>query len=420
MGGLWRAEADRNQCRPGEGPQHARWRRVAEKLPPLLGLVLLAGGAFAVRRELRHLSLQQIRDGLTSIPTVNLAAAAACTLLSYFILSFYDRLAIIHVGRRLSFGRTAFAAFCSYVLSHNLGFAAISGAAVRFRLYGNWGFGPIEITRVIAFCSVTYALGACALAAAVLLGEPAALGPLAAHLSPFFLRGMGLGFAAIVVAYVVLSFRFRVLRFWRITMPLPGPAMACGQIMVAALEGAATASIAYALLPAGVGLAFPAFLALYITCYSAGLLAGVPGGLGVFDGAMVLGLSPFLDAADAIVVILVFRLFYYVIPLFVAGLLFAGHELLLRGDIAWTRRKDPVAPLPIRSSGVIRESEADFSVTVAAAVTVLCGLLLLALHLVQRPSAIAFALPPPADPFASTSGSDVLDGLLRFAQATTD
>ena len=53
----------------------------------------------------------------------------------------------------------AFASFCAYALSHNLGFAAVSGAAVRYRLYAHWGLTPVQIAKTVAFCSLTFGLG---------------------------------------------------------------------------------------------------------------------------------------------------------------------------------------------------------------------------------------------------------------------
>ncbi len=383
-------------CRPG-------WQRLLLRLPPLLGLLLLAAALYAVQKEFRHLSLSSIRDSMLRIPGRSLGAAAGFTLLSYTVVSFYDRLATIHVGRRMSFGRTAFAAFCAYVLSHNLGFATISGAAVRFRLYGNWGLKPIEITRIIAFCSITYVLGACALTGGVLLLEPHALSMLSARVPHWALSAVGLAAWSLVAGYLALSARlpaFRVrLGAWQVVVPLPGLRMAVGQVAVAALDVSATAAIAYALLPPGIGLGYPAFLAIYIASYSAGLISTVPGGLGVFDAAMVLGLSPFLPSAAAITVILVFRLFYYIVPLFLAGLLFAGHELLLRGDTLLARRQGRPRSARLSPSGAIRDSEADFAVTVAVGAVMLCGAMLLALGLVEPASDLAFALPPPGTLF---------------------
>ena len=395
--------------------------RLGKLLPPLLGLLLLGGAIYAVQKEFRHLSIAQLRDSMAAIPTRSLLESAGFTLLSYAVLSFYDRLAVLHVGQRLSFGRTAFAAFCSYVLSHNLGFAAISGAAVRFRLYGNWGLAPLQITRIIAFCSITYVLGACALIGGVLLLEPGALASLHTHVPHAVLTLVGIGAWSVVAAYVALSARLSCVRIWRWTIPLPGVPMAIGQVAVASLDVAATAAIAYALLPPDIGLGYPAFLAIYIACYSAGLIASVPGGLGVFDGAMVLGLSPFIAPAGALVVILVFRLFYYIVPLFIAGLLFAGHEIFLRGDSLLAARGGAGRAPPARPSVAIRDSEADFAVTVAVGAVMLCGAMLLASNLVWAvPDDLALVMPTATGPGpAGVLGGDA-GGLPRLIETIGD
>ncbi len=409
-------------CAEGGARRSSRLKRLSGLLPPLLGLFLLVGAIYAVHNEFRHLSPARIRVTLGEIPAHALLLSAGFTVLSYFILSFYDRLAVAHVGRRLSFGRTAFAAFCSYVLSHNLGFAAISGAAVRFRLYGSWGLKPLEITRIIAFCSITYLLGACALIGGVLLLEPSALSALNAHLPRGLMAVVGVAAWAVVLAYIVLSARLPSVRLWRWTVPLPGVQMAIAQVVVSALDVAATAAIAYALLPAGIGLSYPAFLAIYIACYSAGLLASVPGGLGVFDGAMVLGLSPFMPAADAVAAILVFRLYYYILPLFLAGLLFAGHELFLRGDSLLAARAGVERAAPPRPSLAVRESEADFSVTVATGAVILCGAMLIATGLFHRaPDDLALLIPAlgPAGP-DGLFGGDAVGGFTRGIEAIGD
>ncbi|MCQ8277261.1 lysylphosphatidylglycerol synthase domain-containing protein [Acetobacteraceae bacterium KSS8] len=409
-------------CRPEPDGAPSRLKRLLGLLPPMLGLFLLVGAIYAVHNEFRHLSPGRIRATLGEIPSRALLLSAGFTLLSYFVLSFYDRLAVLHVGRRLSFGRTAFAAFCSYVLSHNLGFAAISGAAVRFRLYGSWGLKPLEITRIIAFCSVTYLLGACALVGGVLLLEPSALSALNAHLPRGAMAFVGVAAWAVVFAYVGLSARFPSVRLWRWTVPLPGVAMAIGQVVVSALDVAATAAIAYALLPAGIGLSYPAFLAIYIACYSAGLLASVPGGLGVFDGAMVLGLSPFVSAADAVATILVFRLYYYILPLFLAGLLFAGHELFLRGDSLLAARTGVERAAPPRPSLAVRETEADFSVTAATGAVILCGAMLIATGMFHRaPDDLTLLIPTlgPAGP-DGLLGGDPVGAFTRGIEAVGD
>lgn len=365
------------------------WKKRLRHLPHLVGLVLMVAAILVVQHEVRHLKMTDIRQAMEAIPAFQLWAAVGCTLLSYFILSFYDRLAAIQVGYgHLPFRRAAFAAFCSYVLSHNLGFSAVSGAAVRYRLYRNWGVNAFAITQIIAFCSATYLLGAAVLIGAVLILEPSVLPGIGNRVPQVVLAFVGGLLWLMVAGYIGLSFWLREFRFRKWVIALPSPRMAFMQTVVATAEVAATASIAFVLLPKGCGVDFGPFLAIYIASYTAGLVASVPGGLGVFDGAMLLALGPYMPAPQILGVVLIFRLFYYIIPLFLAGMMFAGHELFLRGDAALAKKKNrkrgkDAQVVRRRPSQVVRESEAAFSVAVATGAVSLCGVLLLCLVLME-------------------------------------
>ena len=118
---------------------------------------------------------------------------------------------------------------------------------------------------------------------------------------------------------------------------LPGWRMAIVQVVLATVDVAITASIFYALLPRRPALTWLIFLGVYVASYTAGLAANLPGGIGVFDTAILLGLAPYLSAPEIVGAIVVFRLYYYIIPLFLAGFLFAGNEILLRGGVLLRR-----------------------------------------------------------------------------------
>ncbi|GAN68069.1 transporter [Acetobacter orleanensis NRIC 0473] len=373
---------------PGQQPNCQGWRKWLKHLPHLIGLLLMVAAIGVVQHELRHLRLADIKQAMLSIPGHQLWLAVGCTFLSYFILSFYDRLAVTQVGyKQLSFRRTAFAAFCSYVLSHNLGFSAVSGAAVRYRLYRNWGVSSFAIAQIIAFCSATYLLGAAVLIGGVLVWEPQVIPMAGSRVPSGVLAVVGVLLWLCVLGYIGMAFRVRTFTFRKWTVDLPSPRMAVAQTVVAAADVAATAAIAYVLLPPNVGVDYGTFLAIYIASYTAGLVASVPGGLGVFDGAMLLALGPYMPAPQILGVVLIFRLFYYIIPLFMAGIMFAGHELFLRGDDALAKKKlrkqKTPAAVRIRPSQVVRESEADFSVAVATGTVSLCGLMLICLVLLD-------------------------------------
>ena len=134
-------------------------KKIGRQLPAVLGLMLLVGAVYVVWKEFRHLKIADIRAALEAIPPRALLISFAWTVLSYWVLTFYDRLGTFYAGHKVSYARVSFASFCAYSLSHNLGFAAVSGAAVRYRLYAHWGMTPFQIAKVVAFCSLTFTLG---------------------------------------------------------------------------------------------------------------------------------------------------------------------------------------------------------------------------------------------------------------------
>ncbi len=343
-------------------------------LPAVLGVALLVGAIYVVQHEFRHLKLKDIGDSLRAIPALALGFSFVWTILSYFFLTFYDRLGTIYAGHKVSYGRVAFASFCAYALSHNLGFAAVSGAAVRYRLYAHWGLTPLQIGKTIAFCSLTFGLGGMVLGGIVLFVEPTSVPFLGQHIPTVGLYAAGALLWAIVIGYVSLATVLGNFKVFGHEIALPGFRMALLQVALATVDVATTATIFYALLPSAPGLTWLMFLGVYVASYSAGLAANLPGGIGVFDAAMLLGLAPYMDAPPVVGAIVIFRLYYYIIPLFLAGSMFAGNEILLRGGGLLQRISRMSGP-----QAISKWSEPDFAVTAATGAVGLCGMVLLLL-----------------------------------------
>jgi len=376
-----------------EGPRIAGLDRLTSALrhaPALLGVVLLIGAIYVVQREFRSLRIEDIATALSNIPDRALALSFAATILSYAVLTLYDRLGTIYAGHKVSYRRVAFASFCAYALSHNLGFAAVSGAAVRFRLYAHWGLTTLQIGKVVAFCSLTFGLGGMVLGGAILFLEPGAVPFFGSHLPRLAMYGLGVALWGVVAGYVTLARVLRAVRLFGHEIALPGIRMAVLQVLLATADVAVTAAIFHALLPPAAGLTFLRFLAVYVASYSAGLAANLPGGIGVFDTAMLLGLAPYMEAPAIVGAILVFRLYYYVIPLFLAGTLFAGNEILLRSRSLLRRRT-------LRAPPTGRWSEPDFAVAAGTGVVALCGFLLLSLGVLAPPPDFSWIDPDFAD-----------------------
>jgi uncharacterized membrane protein YbhN (UPF0104 family) len=369
------------------------WKRYLSQLPAVLGVVLLIGAIYVVQREFRHLKIRDIAAALHAIPRAALIFAFVWTILSYFILTFYDRLGTIYAGHKVSYGRVAFASFCAYALAHNLGFAAVSGAAVRYRLYAHWGLTPLQIGKTVAFCSLTFGLGGLVLGGAILFLEPTTIPFFGQHLPILALHAAGALLWAIVVGYIVLSFVIGSFRLRGHRIDLPKWRMALLQVALATVDVAVTATIFFSLLPDAPNLTWTIFLGVYVASYTAGLAANLPGGIGVFDTAMLFGLEPYIDAPHIVGAIVVFRLYYYIIPLFLAGGLFAGNEIFLRGG--GLLRTAGAEPPGFRT--VTPWSEPDFAVATATAVVALCGAMLLTLGVLAPSTDYSWLDPEYAD-----------------------
>jgi phosphatidylglycerol lysyltransferase len=299
----------------------------------VFGLILLVVAVWVVQKEFRTLSVADVRAALEAIPEATLWKAAGWTLLAFAVLTIYDRLGSVYAGHPVSYARTSLASFCAYTLAHNLGFAAVSGAAVRYRFYAAWGLPPLAIAKVVAFTSLTFGLGGFALGGLVLVVEPEVLPGLGDHVPHWIMQAIGLCMWALVAAYITMSRIRSHVTLFGYRVDLPGFRMALAQTVLASVDVAVTAMIFYSLLPPAEGLTFLHFLGIYIAAYIAGIAASLPGGIGVFDTAILLGLQPWLSPAEVVGALLVFRLYYYIVPLFVAGLLFAGFEVAQRRHV---------------------------------------------------------------------------------------
>jgi glycosyltransferase 2 family protein len=362
------------------------------QLPAVLGVLLLIGAIYIVQCEFRYLRLRDIGRALGAIPPHALALSFGWTILSYFVLTFYDLLGTIYAGHKVRYGRVAFASFCAYALSHNIGFAAVSGAAVRYRLYAHWGLTPTQIAKTVAFCSLTFGLGGMVLGGAILLLEPRSMPFLGSHLPVSAAYVAGALLWGIVAAYITLSRIVGRFQMFGHEIDLPGFRMAVLQVLLATVDVAVTATVFWQLLPAAPGLTWLVFLGIYVCAYTAGLATNLPGGIGVFDTAILLGLRPYIDAPRIVGAIIVFRLYYYVIPLFLAGTLFSANEIVLRGESLWRRAaRSPTV------QAIGRWSEPDFAVASATGSVALCGVLLLCLGVLAPQADYAWLDPDVAD-----------------------
>lgn len=262
---------------------------------------------------------------LADIPAHGYAMALASTLVAYAALAWYDRIALLHLGRAkgISWIYVAVCSFVTYALSHNIGASVFSGGMVRFRAYTAKGLTAHEIAVLVAICSFTFAFGTILLTGLVLLYEPLILRPLS-ELSPFLARRSDIASFGRLAGGVCLAFvlvyslgawlHFRPLKFGGFNLVYPRLPIVLRQYVAAPLELAGAAGIIYFALPTEGNPGFMIVLGAFLLSFSAGLLSQVPGGIGVME-AVFLAIMPGVPATAVFAALLVWRLFYLILPL---------------------------------------------------------------------------------------------------------
>ncbi len=305
------------------------WRRI---MGPSLSVILFAAALWLLHSELRNYHLRDILNAFESIPAGRLAAAVGLTVLSYAVMAGYDVLALHYIRQPLPFSKVSLASFISYAFSNNIGMSMIAGASVRYRLYSAWGLSALQITQVVAFCTLTLWLGFFTIGGAVFLIEPLTI-PAAIHLPLASLRTVGIVMLAVVLAYGILTAAKKTaitIHQWEIQ--LPSARLFFSQLIIAALDWILASLVLFVLLAPGSAMSYPEFLAVYLLAQLAGLVSQVPGGLGVFETVIVLMLSARLPANQIFGALLGYRALYYWLPLISAALLLGLQEILRKQE----------------------------------------------------------------------------------------
>ena len=330
-------------------------KRALEFFWPAVGLLAVLGSFWLLAQEFRGESVREdVVQALRAIPPHRYALAGLATLVAYAALAWYDRIALHHLGvKHISWSFVSLCSFTTYALSHNIGASVFSGAMVRYRAYSSKGLSAAEVAVLVALCSFTFFLGTILLGGLVLVFEPDQLQRLRGML-PHVLteegpaRMIGVGLLAFVVLYVVGSIlRFKPLEIGSFKLEYPRPAITARQMIAAPMELIGAAGIIYFALPAEGNPGFFVVLAVFLASFSAGLVSNAPGGLGVFELVFIKAM-PALAKSKVLAALLVFRLFYLLIPLAIAlvvVLLFERRRLVetFRGEAGETPTDEPRA-----------------------------------------------------------------------------
>jgi len=289
----------------------------------------------------------RIGHKIAVIPPEAFFHAALATLVAYAALAWYDRIALIHLGKEkaISWPYISLCSFVTYALSHNIGASVFSGGMVRYRAYTAKGLTAAEVAVLVALCSFTFAFGTIFMMGLVLIYEPQILHPLE-RMSKWFAitdstaRWIGVGMLAFVVLYTIGSWlRFKPLKIGKLEIIYPRLPIVFRQYLAAPIELAGAAGIIYFALPEQGNPGFLIVLGAFLLSFSAGLLSQVPGGVGVME-AVFLAIMPGIPAPAVFAALLIWRIFYLILPLVISL------PIVLAFERAQLKRSTRIAPPP--------------------------------------------------------------------------
>ncbi|ASJ74703.1 bifunctional lysylphosphatidylglycerol flippase/synthetase MprF [Granulosicoccus antarcticus] len=348
--------------------------------PVIAALLLFCAGMFAIYRLLHGIDVHEIIASFGNIPETTFVLALLTTLGSYIALIGYDRSALQYIGHSAPLPLLVAGSFTANALGNTIGLSALSGGAVRWRVYRGLGLDTTEVAIVSAFCATSLGLGLLMIGLVGLSIEPS----VATSWLPMDETSVRMIALAIILSMLLtalyLSMTGDGIRIGQRMLSLPKPRVLGEQILYSVVDMLLASATLYLLLPDSVLIDFAPFVAIFAVASLIAVISHVPGGIGVFESVVIAGVGIQPDNSAALVAALfAYRAIYYLIPLLLALTILALLEAIPRkGFIA--------RHLPNRAAlGKLAEESGPLLVLALSSIVFLVGSVLLLNGLVPIP-----------------------------------
>lgn len=289
------------------------WRILVPLAITLIALVVL--------RDLsRDVDIFDLRRDLESYGWQRIALSIAAMLISYAALAAYDPIILRSLKAPAMPGYVpVLTGVSSMAVSNLLGFSWLTGGAIRYRIYAAFGVDIGVVARLIATSWLAFGLGLLVLVGGLFAFHPTGLSAVI-HLPQGSEMAVGLTILATVAGLLIWIARGPQTMTWRdLRVTLPASRQMLVLMGIALIDLTATALTLYVLLPPDLAQNFVLFFVLFIGALGLGVISHAPGGLGVFEAAIIAGLGG-TGRSDLLVALLCYRAIYTVLPFMIAVL----------------------------------------------------------------------------------------------------
>lgn len=307
-----------------------RWLQLA------INVGLFAIALAVLRHILTQYKLADVVASLHGIAPVYMAGSLLLTILGYGALVGYDFLSLRIARHPITVRRMWSASFISHAVQNSAPVSILAGGGVRYRLFKRLGVSGSETAAVVAGNVLTFVIGLFAVAGLSFVIAPVPVPP-SFHLPIRSLQPVGFVFLGIVVAALVLAERgVASVKVWKWTLDLPTGSLLREQLGVSVADWLLSSTALYVLMIAAGPISYLQFLSGFLLAQIVTQVVPLPGGIGVFEAAILLLRPPGVDATVTTAALLVYRVVYYLIPLFFA-------TAILALEASHRKRNDPAA-----------------------------------------------------------------------------
>ena len=328
-----------------------RHKQILHKMGVVISITVIGIACYVLYHMLRGIDVAEVIDAIKGTEPRQIALAALFVAAGYFTLTFYDWFAVRAIGRSdVPYRVNAIAGFTSYSIGHNVGASVFTGGAVRYRIYSAWGLNAIDVAKVCFLAGLTFWLGNAAVLGLGIAWHPEAAAnidqlPVWLNRTVACITLVGL---ASYVAWVWAKPRVVGRGPWTVT--LPGGTLTLLQIAIGIIDLGFCALAMYVLVPDEPNVGFVTVAVIFVSATLLGFASHSPGGLGVFDAAMLVGLWQ-MDREELLAGMLLFRMLYYITPFVISVILLTLREVIigarskrLQGLAAMAEEKTRVEP----------------------------------------------------------------------------
>ena len=308
---------------------------MGRRIRVIISLIIFTVSLFLLYNLEQDYQLNDIFLEIKQFAPSKILLAVLLTLVSYLLLTLYDYLAIRELKSPLSYQQVAPVSFLAFTFSNTIGFSLLTGTSIRYKFYSELGLSGNNITQVVLACSVTFFLGLFFICGLALINFPAEqLSDLPLPTWFFSLnRVIGILMLLGVISYFVFSLIWkRSIHFRGFELAPPIFSLSLKQFLVSSIDWIVVGTLFYSLLPEVDGLSYLQVLSIFFVANAIGVLAHVPGGIGVFETVVTVTLSQYLPAEQILSSVIIYRLMYYIVPFVLALMYFVATLVLTNKD----------------------------------------------------------------------------------------